>query len=347
MKEGFNSVSSKEKGRLGVLHLKRLWNRTILTRNGRKTSQSEDEWRSDKTVLFGLGLSLEETFRYLYQTAPSFTEFENWILEINSGKIEQNRIERVNSAVSGKDYSPELKNRIDEIEQSEPVLSRKDLEFWDKYGYVIVRNAISKAKAKESEQAVWDFLEMNPNNAETWYHSVKTQGIMVQSFHHKAFRRNRLSKRIHKAFAQIWETADLWTTIDRVGFNPPEKADCFQFPGPNLHWDMSLEFPLYFGTQGILYLTDVSAEQGAFTCVPEFHRKIENWLKRLPPGADPRRENPENLGAAVPIAANAGDLIIWHQALPHGSSANRAARPRIVQYINMFANRRDDNETWK
>ena len=36
------------------------------------------------------------------------------------------------------------------------------------------------------------------------------------------------------------------------------------------------------------------------------------------------------------IAAKAGDLIIWHQALPHGASRNLHHLPRMVQYINMY-----------
>ena len=31
----------------------------------------------------------------------------------------------------------------------------------------------------------------------------------------------------------------------------------------------------------------------------------------------------------------AGDLIIWHDGLPHGASPNGTDRPRIVQYITI------------
>jgi hypothetical protein len=71
----------------------------------------------------------------------------------------------------------------------------------------------------------------------------------------------RLSARIHKAVAQLWGTSDLWLTVDRAGFNPPE-CEGWSFPGPRLHWDLDLVPPLRFSTQGILYLTDTAAEQG-------------------------------------------------------------------------------------
>jgi ectoine hydroxylase-related dioxygenase (phytanoyl-CoA dioxygenase family) len=167
---------------------------------------------------------------------------------------------------------------------------------------------------------------------------------MVQYFQHPAFEANRRSARLHKAFAQLWVTADLWVTTDRVGFNAPERPDA-RFRGPDLHWDASVKTPIPFGTQGILYLADTAPEQGAFTLVPGFHRWGEEWLKQLPPGADPRRQNLHALGSQ-PIGGRAGDLIIWHQALPHGASANRASRPRLVQYINMFPAKRAEHEEW-
>ena len=136
---------------------------------------------------------------------------------------------------------------------------------------------------------------------------------MVQLFQHPALEAARRSARIHKAFAQLWGTADLWATTDRMSFNPPETVDR-PFPGPHLHWDVSLVPPIPLATQAILYLTDTSADQGALTLVPGFHRRIEAWLASLPAGADPRSQD---LSAeARPIAAGAGDLIIWHQALP-------------------------------
>ncbi|WP_220472639.1 phytanoyl-CoA dioxygenase family protein [Spirosoma foliorum] len=47
------------------------------------------------------------------------------------------------------------------------------------------------------------------------------------------------------------------------------------------------------------------------------------------------------------IAANAGDFIIWHQALPHGSSPNRSREPRFVQYINYAPSNIEVNPDWQ
>jgi ectoine hydroxylase-related dioxygenase (phytanoyl-CoA dioxygenase family) len=103
--------------------------------------------------------------------------------------------------------------------------------------------------------------------------------------------------------------------------------------------------PIPFGTAGILYLADTPPEQGAFTLVPGFQRWGEDWLKALPPGAHPREQNLYALGPQ-PIGGRAGDLIIWHQSLPHGASPNRGRKPQLVQYVNIFPTRIEEQEEW-
>jgi ectoine hydroxylase-related dioxygenase (phytanoyl-CoA dioxygenase family) len=96
---------------------------------------------------------------------------------------------------------------------------------------------------------------------------------------------------------------------------------------------------------GILYLTDTPPEQGAFTLVPGFHRRVDSWRASLPPGVNPRQQDLHALGSQ-PVGGRAGDLVIWHDALPHGSRPNRGTRPRIVQYIAMFPTEVEKQEEW-
>jgi hypothetical protein len=229
------------------------------------------------------------------------------------------------------------------VESSAPVLDAADLACWQEHGYVVLHDAVTPATHEAAALALWQHLEGDPDDPETWYRP-NDHGIMVQYFQHPAFDAVRRSPRIHKAFAQLWGTADLWVTTDRVGFNAPERPG-FMFRGPHLHWDVSVKMPFLLGTGGILYLTDTPPEQGAFTLVPGFQRWGEVWLKALPPGADPRLQDLYALGPRA-IGGRAGDLVIWHQALPHGASPNRGTRPRMVQYVNMFPTRIEEHEEW-
>jgi hypothetical protein len=229
------------------------------------------------------------------------------------------------------------------VEASEPVLDAADLACWHEHGYVVLHDAVTPAAREAAALALWRHLDADPDDPETWYRP-NDHGIMVQYFQHPAFEAVRRSPRIHKAFAQLWGTADLWVTTDRVGFNAPEREG-FMFPGPRLHWDVSVKTPFRLGTGGILYLTDTPPEQGAFTVVPGFQRWGEAWLKALPRDADPRQQDLYALGPRA-IGGRAGDLVIWHQALPHGASPNRGTRPRMVQYVNMFPTHVEEHEEW-
>ena len=343
MKAAIDLATPTETGKLGVQYLKRFWSQALARRNGAPVEQTEKSWRFDNLILNGLGLPLEETTRYLMQSVPSFAEFENWVLARNNGHLDPLQIERLNSIFSNQPHSEALRNSLREIEEQVDVLSDADLAFWEEHGYVILRAAISKEQARATEQAVWQNLGMDPSNPATWYEQPIGKGIMMDFYHHPTLLENRQSPRIQKAFAQLWQTADLWKTTDRSSFNPPETAT-YRHQGTPLHWDMSLHPPFRFGTQGLIYLCDTPAHQGAFSCVPGFHRQLETWLASLPPGTDPRRVD---LTAQVrPIAAEAGDMVIWHHALPHGSSPNHGTYPRIVQYLNMYPVDFKENLAW-
>lgn len=325
----------EETGSLGVVRLKRLWwrwtHRGVLAERGDAAAR-QHEWAHEMVLIHGLGIGLEQIARYL-TPERTFDELEAWILELNGGSIDSACVARLNAALTGGAYDTQTQRRFDEIAAMPAVFDASDLETWDERGIVVLRDAISAQQCAAAVDAVHEFIGVRADDASTWYQRNHAQGIMVQLFQHPALEPARRSARIHKAFSQLWGTTDLLPTFDRCGFNPPEQAG-FIFPGPHLHWDADMTKPVGFGVQGLLYLGDTAAEQGAFSCVPGFHKTLDGWLQSLPPRADPHdhiRGTP-----AKAIAGKAGDLILWHQALPHGSSPNRAARPRVVQYLTMF-----------
>lgn len=314
-------------------HLKSFWLR-------HRSGQTDDaEWVRDNTLLAGLHVGLHETIDYLLQKRPSLEEFEAWILEKNGGAIDARRIERLNAALSDAGATGQPADPA-----AEPVLSAGDLAFWSENGYVVLHDAVPAENCRAAVEAICRFVHADLDQPDTWYGSVQGHSIWIPLLHHPALQANRASARIHRAFAQLWNREDIWLNVDQAGMNPPERPG-WKFPGPHLHWDVSLAQPIPYGLQGILYLADTAANQGAFTCVPGFHRRIESWLDGLPAGEDPRAQ--DFTSDAVPIAGAAGDLVIWHHALPHGSSPNRAARPRFVQYMVGRPSTWEYNRTWR
>lgn len=328
-----------ECGRLGVMHLKRFWSRLQAARHGKPSGAADP--CADQVLLSGLHAGVDETYTFLGEKNPSFDQFENWILEINDGGLEPERVERINCAL------------MDELDHgtapatgsAESALSESDLEDWDRHGYVVLHDAATAQQCEAAAQAIYEFIGADEKDPSTWYANPRGHSIWVPLMRHPAFQATRNSPRIRSAFSQLWGRTDLWVSVDQGGFNPPERPG-WRFPGPHLHWDTSIVQPMPLEMAGILYLTDTEAEQGAFRCVPGFHRRIGEWLAGLPEGADPRDPGLlETLGAQS-IAGRAGDMIIWRQELPHGSSPNRTGKPRVVQYIRMFPSRWETQPVW-
>lgn len=335
--EPINISPSTEVGSLGIMQLKRFWQTSLLQQQNKvNASEYAHEYNLNTSLFATLGLGIEQTIQYLYMNTPSFAEFEQWVLDINGGELPAEAIQNFNDALLGNKKA---------AGKTEKVLSDEDLQFWDEHGYVIVRNAIPKEDCEAAVATILEQINADLNDPATWYNaSPDKQGIMVQLFQHPTIEKNRRSAKLKTAFEQLWGRTDLFLSTDRCGFNPPQTEE-WHFPGPDLHWDVSLKLPIPFATQGILYLTDTKENQGAFTLVPGFHKKIEQWLNNLPEGANPRKENMHALGPK-PIAADQGDFIIWHQALPHGSSINTSTQPRIVQYINYLPMDLKEQQEW-
>lgn len=322
-----------ETGILGVVYLKRLWSLWI----SHRSSPPEDavrDWRATNVLFSGLELGLEETLTHVARNRPGFAEFEEWILARNRGRMDPATVARLNAALTGAPPPAETRAQLEAIEAAPPVLSPEDMAHWHEHGWVVLHDAISPEACKATADAIWQAQNMRPDDPDGWRWGPLQQCVFVQLFRHPALDANRRSARIHKAFAQLWGSADLWVTTDRVGFNAPERPDR-PFPGPGIHWDVSLVQPIPLGIQGLIYLTDTTADQGAFALVPGMHHTIGDWVAALPPGANPNHHAADTL-SMTPIAGRAGDLILWHHALPHGPTPNRSDKPRLVHYVKMF-----------
>ena len=331
------AINSHDTGTLGVMHLRRYWARTQLMHRGRvDQEEARKEWKLDNIVSDGLGLGLEEFIPFIFQPGLEFSALEAWVVE-RAGKPSAEKVGRINDALRvemGEAQSMPIPETLARCK--EPVLSDADLAHFEEHGYVVIHDAISPEQCRAAAAAVYEAIGADPDDPDSWYRpSELRKKIMVQLYHHPALDPARDSYRIHRAFAQLWGTEALTRTHDKVSFNPPERED-YPFQGPDIHWDIHWDqVPLPFDLQGLLYLTDTAAEQGAFACVPGFQHRFEEWRAALPPDTDPHSGDLNVLGPK-PIAGRAGDFIIWHHALPHGPTPNRHHLPRLVQYLKLY-----------
>lgn len=291
---------------------------------GKKTTldHSSTGWNEEMQALYKLGISMETTLHFLYSRVPELAEFETWL------KHQQKTPIHVTTSL-----------------EPENVLTADDLKFWKDNGFIVLKNVIPKDDCEASRNAIWNFLDMLPDDSRSWYKPHEGQrGMMLTLSDHPALNKNRESALIRKAYEQLYNSSSLYKTIDKVSFNPPV-LEGKSFPSGDLHWDVSLYPPIPLGLQGLLYLTDCGPEDGAFHCVPGFHIEIENWLSTVPENSSARNYAPTVL-TPVPVTGNAGDFIIWHQALPHCAGKNFGISPRMVQYLTYKPIGYKDQDIW-
>lgn len=167
-------AASTVTGNLRIMHLKRYWEKALLKRERKIDSNAyPDEWSTDTALLAVIGTGLEQTLKYLYQTKPTFEEFENWIIT-TAGVPDQDKLTKFNRA-----FSIGYQNGEDsEIEQ---ILSPEELLFCNKNGYIIVPDAVSQTACTETVKLICEHIGVDGND--TWYHpNHDRQGIMVQLF---------------------------------------------------------------------------------------------------------------------------------------------------------------------
>lgn len=295
---------------------------------------------ADRMLLALLRLGLGQVLEKLHHDRPEWPDFTAWIAAM-AGQPDPVEVARYHAALDGLPPPSDVQARIAAIEAAEPALSPAELEQWQRDGYVVLRGALSRAEADAAAAVLWQHIAARPEDPASWY-AEPARGLWFGLWQHPALDVARQSPRVHKAFAQIWGTADLWIQHDRMSFNQPVRDDC-PFLGSPLHVDTSLAAPMPLGTQAIVYLTDTPAVRGALQVVPGFHRRCDAWLQGLG-HADPRQVNVS--AGATPVPGAAGDMVIWHHALPHGATPNRGDFPRIVQYLNLFPAFAEDDRPW-
>jgi ectoine hydroxylase-related dioxygenase (phytanoyl-CoA dioxygenase family) len=203
------------------------------------------------------------------------------------------------------------------------------LEHFRAHGYARVEHVVDAAHVRAILAALHDATGVDRADPATWAVASAWPPLWA----HQAQWDCRQHPAVHRAFADVWGREDLISSQDGVGVKPPLTTRSRAAQALSIHWDLD---PRHHeaSVQGVLYLTDVSAEHGAFCCVPALFADLDGWLARHP-GAGTQDIDLEG-HEIVPVPGRAGDLVLFSSRLPHGNGENVAATPRVVQYIAMW-----------
>lgn len=318
-------VASDDLSVEGLFHFYRLWQKTQIKKLKLHTALPADEWLVDRALLDLAGLGLQPGLQLLHRCGR-LSELQQEIRQLSLTEAQKQQINRQLCELAAGQKSRAIPS----------VLSEQQLAFWYQFGYLVLPAVLTPEQCEQSRAAIWHYLQASPEQPQSWYSQLGLcEKIMLPLFRHPALDANREVPLIRQVFEQLWQRTDLVMSTDRVSFNPPQTAD-WAFPGPDLHWDMPLRAPVEFATQGLIYLSDTTEQQGAFCCVPGFHLKAEDWITSQDKTEIELQQQRWSDWPVKAIAAKAGDLIIWHHALPHGASVNTTDQPRMVHYINCY-----------
>ena len=223
------------------------------------------------------------------------------------------------------------------------VLSEEDWTHWTTFGYVVVRQAVPAENIGRLRAVLWEFEDLDPDDPSTWNRADRrTNNLellnnsgMVEMYNHQRLWDNRQTQRVYDAFVDIWDSEELWVTIDRANLNTPNVgARGF---GGFLHWDSDTSLrPLPVNVQGVLALTDTDEEVGGFQCAPELFRDFDQWLATQPADRDPTQPDVSDDEVRF-VPMQAGDLLIFNTLLAHGIRPNTSKdRVRMAQYVAMY-----------
>lgn len=211
---------------------------------------------------------------------------------------------------------------------------------WERDGYLVLPGIVPLDLCANAAEAVRRFVgadDARPD--ETWY--ANTSDIydatlspraahgpcgMVQLYHHATLWALRQHPAVHAVFADVYGTERLYVTCDRAHFKPPQSAahPAWSDAGPvhsGLHWDVDVkDKPIPFSVQGVVYLEDTLADNGALRVVPSCRGRLASV----------------DDSEAVAVEGSAGSLVLWHAATKHGPGANASDRPRVSAYVAML-----------
>ncbi|GAC1541643.1 MAG: hypothetical protein NVS3B16_05500 [Vulcanimicrobiaceae bacterium] len=99
------TISSKEAGPAGILHLPRLWSKLLID----SVDKLPDDYDAcgdgfDAMTLKAVGVEKKDAIAFVQTRRPTYMQFEQWILAKNGGSVDQRRIREHNAAITGYDH---------------------------------------------------------------------------------------------------------------------------------------------------------------------------------------------------------------------------------------------------
>lgn len=210
-------------------------------------------------------------------------------------------------------------------------MSPDQRSFYDENGYLLIRGFISAAEAAALRAEVHAIAARQGPTDATWQ-SVSDQGTRLEhshdiQFRSAAFTRLLVDPRLTGVFTSLIGP-NVQLHHNKMFIKPPERGSPFP-----MHQDYGY-FP-HRGTSmtaAILHLDAAPDAKGCVRLYPASHK-----LGPLPAFGQDHHVDPERfpLSEAIPIEAEAGDLLVFNYFTVHGSGLNTSVEPRTTWLVQI------------
>ncbi|MEM7365551.1 MAG: phytanoyl-CoA dioxygenase family protein [Pseudomonadota bacterium] len=213
-------------------------------------------------------------------------------------------------------------------------LSATQLQQFQKDGYLVVPSVVPRDLCQAVIGEIVDYCGVDLDVEDTWYNRRYAGHGIVPLHHGQAMWDLRQYPAVYEVFRVLYGRDDLWVSMDRVSYKPPVSERSKDWSEAGVHWDADPWSNNGLGIQGLVYLTDTAEDQGAFCCVPDIYRGLDEY--RLEHERDEHRLRPVYDRSMIKaVGGPAGSLVVFNRLMPHSSLLNQSASHRFVQYVAM------------
>ncbi|CAM9360576.1 unnamed protein product, partial [Ectocarpus fasciculatus] len=218
------------------------------------------------------------------------------------------------------------------------------VRYLDEHGYVVIKAVATPEEVSQATDLLWRFLEsdkigMKRGKPQTWtgklFQNVgsRSNGILM----YNGIQQSdmlwfiRMLPKVKESFAQIFGTDDLLTSYDGGNiFRPWHAKGAEEYAKTEQGWWHVDQGHLLRGrhaVQGLVTLTDATAETGGFCVVPgshKYHDELMDTLNRrseknfvfVPPSFHALQER-----QILPLC-QAGDMVLWDSRTIHCNTSS-------------------------
>jgi hypothetical protein len=149
-----------------------------------------------------------------------------------------------------------------------------DIPHLDRFGWMRIESAVPDRLCERLVEVLEAEMDVPVHDQLRWHEPRD----LIPIWGHQAQWDIRQHPDLHRIWAAFWKTDRLAVSLDSCRFTPPWRPG-FAEP-PHIHWDYDPWNPEMRMLQGVVALTDTTANQGGFRCVRRSIRSAMRGCER-------------------------------------------------------------------